>query len=512
MNTTPQISIGIPIVNVTVHRDLVFVVTDATVMCYNADSMKLKYTISPFNGNPKYVCVNDFGVFSVKRDTLYKWSLETGEFVFGNPFVVKLQSDVIDLEVVSFRKFTRDKLVICMQKANESVVVLYNCRANSIAMKGMSQNLSQNQSRDESVLDLFLDGAYKIVVTNSGVFRSLVKSEDSTRQTIYSGNVFTYNTFDTSTRNLFLRIGPTKYRRVDLATSSYIDYLVPSPQTFCPYNGVIFTGHKKLKKLDYMGNVFTVYPEIPSKLTFVCAGERYVFVATDMSTLTRFASGFLQEDLEDNLETRFTQNDTVNPDVAHCKNTSLITLSEYTALDDPVQVYLQDSRGRFGAISECFTIDEFKASIQADKTNPHPLNVMAICTRPGDMNTRGLGAKPTHKIVVKLPVQNIYVTLGSMFDMIRWGGGAVYAIPMFGGKRRRLTNLKGIFGVSMNHCQTPGSQVYKLYRRETIAAGTVVGEDEYDFLQESVIDLLNQQNGIFTEAMIQTLLDSILGS
>jgi hypothetical protein len=44
-------------------------------------------------------------------------------------------------------------------------------------------------------------------------------------------------------------------------------------------------------------------------------------------------------------------------------------------------------------------------------------------------------------------------------------------VPLFGGKKRRLGNLRGTFGIGMNHGQVPGETIYKLYTKEEVDAG-----------------------------------------
>ena len=150
--------------------------------------------------------------------------------------------------------------------------------------------------------------------------------------------------------------------------------------------------------------------------------------------------------------------------VNDCSNISLFALSPYTADDDPIMFYLPNSNNMFSK-AICTTHDELISLLNSDKNTATPTNIMAIYSRPRLPDNTGVGSFPLGKIVIKLPVNNVYVTYGSMKRVISemstnkiW-----YAIPLFGGKKRRIGNIKGIYGVSMNHGQTPGFLVYKLF-------------------------------------------------
>lgn len=56
-----------------------------------------------------------------------------------------------------------------------------------------------------------------------------------------------------------------------------------------------------------------------------------------------------------------------------------------------------------------------------------------------------------------------------------------YALPIYGNKRRRVGNLKGLFAASMNHGQIPGMIIRKLYTKEEIISNIEVKEDEDDY-------------------------------
>jgi outer membrane protein assembly factor BamB len=56
-----------------------------------------------------------------------------------------------------------------------------------------------------------------------------------------------------------------------------------------------------------------------------------------------------------------------------------------------------------------------------------------------------------------------------------------YALPLIGGKKRRIGNLSGTYGINMNHGQVPGFQVFKLFSREDIKTGVRVEETLADY-------------------------------
>ena len=95
---------------------------------------------------------------------------------------------------------------------------------------------------------------------------------------------------------------------------------------------------------------------------------------------------------------------------------------------------------------------------------------MSIYTKPKynkDILT-GITGKPTTKIFVKLPHNQIYISLLSAYRILHEPNQHWYAFPLFENKRRRLGNIKGIYGASMNHGQIPGFYLYKLYTKEEI--------------------------------------------
>jgi hypothetical protein len=107
---------------------------------------------------------------------------------------------------------------------------------------------------------------------------------------------------------------------------------------------------------------------------------------------------------------------------------------------------------------------------------------MSIYTSPPDRNVTGRGATATGKLVVKLPPNNIYFTLGSVERILstkklrKW-----YGMPLYNGKRRRIGNLDEAFIASSNHGQVPGFVIYKLFTEDEIRGGVEVKETASDY-------------------------------
>jgi hypothetical protein len=177
-------------------------------------------------------------------------------------------------------------------------------------------------------------------------------------------------------------------------------------------------------------------------------------------------------------------------------------------------IYMQNTKGKFEKAT-CVTMDELINYFKAFIGTSLPDNIMCIYTTPKIKNETGHGGKPTGKIVVKLPANNIYITMGSMERIIKnrenkyW-----YAIPLFGGKRRRVGNLKGLFGASMNHGQIPGYIIYKVYTEDEIKKGVVVKEDYNDYPKfvldnsQSLFELMGGEEKV-NDAFVQSLINML---
>jgi hypothetical protein len=189
-----------------------------------------------------------------------------------------------------------------------------------------------------------------------------------------------------------------------------------------------------------------------------------------------------------------------------------MTLEPYKDVDNPIFIYLPNSQKQFQN-PNCTTKDELKAYYQSFFGNSTPDNIMTIYTKPVFPTGTGHGSEPTGKIVVKLPMNNIYVTLGSIQRVMKSSNNKWYAQALFGSKRRRVGNLKGLFAASMNHGQAPGYQIMKLYTKEEILSNIEVKEDDDDyplFLVESAKELYELMGytdvtSVFTDHIINMI-------
>ena len=156
-----------------------------------------------------------------------------------------------------------------------------------------------------------------------------------------------------------------------------------------------------------------------------------------------------------------------------------LTSEDYTDSDysDMYVVKLLNSKNKFN-LGTCSTKEELITSLKTDLSFDYaPSNIMCIYTSPTDGNPVGYGSKPTTRIIIKITVGNYFVTLGSVHRLLKESNKIWYALPLFGGRRRRVGNLAGVIGSSMNHGQIPGFIIYKLYTKEEIINRVKVVED-----------------------------------
>lgn len=168
-------------------------------------------------------------------------------------------------------------------------------------------------------------------------------------------------------------------------------------------------------------------------------------------------------------------------DDKNCPNDSIITLTPYDSDDDQLCIIkIQNSEGIFHN-GHCFTKNELRGWINSD-FNQLPTNIMSIFTKPRIKENllNGCSGNATGRLVVRLP-DNMYVTLGSADKILHNENKIWYALPLFGGKKRRVGNLASICGMGMNHGQIPGFKIYKLFKRDEIKMGVVVKETPEDY-------------------------------
>lgn len=162
-----------------------------------------------------------------------------------------------------------------------------------------------------------------------------------------------------------------------------------------------------------------------------------------------------------------------------CGNESLVMGEEYDEeSNDTVKLYIMSSNNtRFAENAMCVSKDEMRQYLSTDIGNI-PSNIMSLWIG-GEVN--GVGGKPSYKMVVKVPPNNVYVTLGTFIRIMHENHKKLYLIPLYGGKKRRIGNIQGIIGVSMNHGQIPGERIYKGYTKKELEVAVKVTETKRDY-------------------------------
>lgn len=171
--------------------------------------------------------------------------------------------------------------------------------------------------------------------------------------------------------------------------------------------------------------------------------------------------------------------------LSKCLNDSPVTLSNYdeTDLNEIFVIYLPNQQGKF-IKGSCLRRDEMKDVLKSD-LHTIPSYIMSIYKTPSSNRSddllTGMTGKPTGKIIVRIPTNQIYVTFGSLKRVLSTPNKEWYALPLYGGKSRRLGNLAGIYGSSMNHGQVPGFKIYKLFTKHDIENSIISQETSDDF-------------------------------
>ncbi len=188
----------------------------------------------------------------------------------------------------------------------------------------------------------------------------------------------------------------------------------------------------------------------------------------------------------------------------NCTNYNVFTLENYTRDDDPIQIYTLNNQNTF-EISNCITIDELTHHLNSGKDTIHPTMLMSICTPTSNA---------TGRIVISMPPNNLFYTYGSIEKLfLNKENKTWFALPLFGGKRRRIGNLDEAPLVGSLHCQIPGYKVYKLYTKEEIDQTLEVKETVSDypmFLYNNSSKLFELGNTNIKSTFINKLIDNLL--
>jgi hypothetical protein len=144
-----------------------------------------------------------------------------------------------------------------------------------------------------------------------------------------------------------------------------------------------------------------------------------------------------------------------------CANDTLIMMEPYQIeSDDLLMIYLYSKDNSSFDSSFCiYRNEELKEYIKRNNNVFMCIYTDSTKTDEGEMKA-GYGTRPTNRVIVKLP-NNIYVTFSSMYNLLHDPDNKhFYLLPLYDNKRKRIGNLKGTFGASMNHGQAPGEYIY----------------------------------------------------
>lgn len=196
---------------------------------------------------------------------------------------------------------------------------------------------------------------------------------------------------------------------------------------------------------------------------------------------------------------------------SECSNINIETLDPFGDDTLPelitIKVYNQNKKS-FGS-GLCLTFSQF------ERFRNDPDNWNSVYSKPKGSTTDSTGGEttvPLNKLVLKLPINNIYISAKSCrkiqdFDKANNFPIVLYALPLFEGRRRRIGNVVGMIGASMNHGQVPGSIIYKIFTKsemkllksvETDTDEFNIDSDDLKKLKESVSANINKFNVDFS--------------
>lgn len=313
------------------------------------------------------------------------------------------------------------------------------------------------------------------------------------------------------------------------AKTMYLRFYRLPDDVFCPHDSFLFYKHRRnIKKVSLEGSKIRKYPLGDGDLTSIsiCGSGSSLLYAVG-GEVHKVSTFIYEEDSQLQILPYLYKADMngVYKDVEiasrseRCRNNNIYTLEPYTEWDDPFLIYLQNSKNEYEH-AVCFTAEEFYNHIESDRDPVvengyrYPSNLMSIYTASEtEDNINGYSTKPTGQIIVKLPVNNIYVTYNSAKCLFKSHHRAWIAVDLYG-KRRRIGNIYGHGGVSRNHGQVPGETIFKLVPMEKGAFNRIIfaSEDEYpEFLIDHgkpLIDLMNNTN--VDIAFVNMLIDHLV--
>ena len=187
-----------------------------------------------------------------------------------------------------------------------------------------------------------------------------------------------------------------------------------------------------------------------------------------------------------------------------CTNVDLINMENYdTNSEDVFTIFYLNNLNKFSSNS-CVSKNEMKEYLKAEKEDDPSL--LTTLWKGGDKS--GLGGKPTLKFIIKLPPNNVWITLGSFDRIMNSSIKKWYLLPLFGDKRRRIGYK---YGASANHGQIPGSKIYKVFTKEEIISGIICKESDSDYpLYFKDFTIQDLSDGINSDVIIKTIKNHFL--
>ena len=199
-----------------------------------------------------------------------------------------------------------------------------------------------------------------------------------------------------------------------------------------------------------------------------------ISVSQSESSNTKLAKHMSNMDITDNMDTigRWA--------FKKCANENPITLMPFDNEDvSLITIRVRRNDGKFIKKGMCITRESLFQFAQSDKINSdyhrHRLPSMFMSnwipkspTQP--IMNNGMGGYAGGKIFVKIPPNNIYISLKSFLRMMVDGQhNEWYAVPMFNNTPQRVGNMFSMLTVvGTTHGQAPGAIIYKLHTREEV--------------------------------------------
>jgi hypothetical protein len=165
-----------------------------------------------------------------------------------------------------------------------------------------------------------------------------------------------------------------------------------------------------------------------------------------------------------------------------CPNTSVITFETLNVTEPDITLIKTKNNNNSFVEGFCISKSEIIEALKSDLDTLSPTYIMSIYTTPKRMKDRSTGftGKATGKIIIRL-TNNMYITLGSAYRLLHSKDKILYALPLFGGNKKRIGNVQSLYGASMNHGAIPGEIIFKLYTKSEIENGVTVIENRNDY-------------------------------